>query len=119
MPNVPPREGDAARYKEDEPRNRRHECRRHVSKSHTDRSAKRAESCRIKTQVAALTSAGTVTIATPGNSTVRFPERQTILRSDAHFASSWRLESCSFRNTDDTCVSTVLIDIESFLATCL
>ncbi len=43
----------------------------------------------------------------------------TMRRSDAHRASSWRLESWSLRRTADTWVSTVLVDMSRRLATCL
>src|SRR5262249_45275374 len=44
---------------------------------------------------------------------------QISLLSDAQRASWWRLESCSFRSTDDTCVSTVFTLISRSRATSL
>jgi hypothetical protein len=40
-------------------------------------------------------------------------------RSEAHFVSSWREESCSLRSTEDMWVSTVLMEMKSSFATSL
>ena len=44
------------------------------------------------------------------------PLTQTIRRTLAHRASSWRDDSCSLRSTDDACVSTVLTEMCSAAA---
>ena len=44
---------------------------------------------------------------------------QMIFRAAAHRASSWRLDSCSLRSTEDTCVSTVLTEMNRSEATSL
>ncbi len=44
---------------------------------------------------------------------------QSSRRSEAHRVSSWRLDSWSLRNTLETCVSTVLIEMKSVAATSL
>ena len=47
------------------------------------------------------------------------PSDQTILRSEAQRANSWRLLSCSLRRTAVMCVSTVFIEMLIRVATCL
>ena len=48
-----------------------------------------------------------------------FRSPHTILRSVAQRVSSYLEDNWSLRSTADTCDSTVLIEIDSFLATCL
>ena len=45
--------------------------------------------------------------------------RQSRRRPIAHAVSSWREDSCSLRSTEETCVSTVLTEMNSSLATSL